>query len=146
MFVPEVVVVHNGGVVVFHNSDRTRHHVYSFSPIKRFEFVQDPDDASQPVRFEQPGVAAIGCNMHDQMIAWVYVTKAPWAAVTDEAGQARITDLPAGDFIATVWHPRLRPGTKASGKSIAVATQDTTLALTVPVLQPRRTPHGDGLH
>ena len=30
-FVPSVVVVHRGGSVTFRNSDRTRHHIYSFS-------------------------------------------------------------------------------------------------------------------
>ncbi|MEA2777214.1 MAG: hypothetical protein QOF90_2620, partial [Acetobacteraceae bacterium] len=30
-FVPTVVVVQRGGSVIFHNSDHTRHHIYSFS-------------------------------------------------------------------------------------------------------------------
>lgn len=59
IFVPTVVVVRRGGSVVFHNSDRTRHHIYSFSPIRQFEFVQKPDDNSPAVSFDVPGVAAI---------------------------------------------------------------------------------------
>ena len=34
MFVPYVQVFRPGDAVVFRNSDRTRHHVYSFSPAK----------------------------------------------------------------------------------------------------------------
>ncbi|MEJ0020020.1 MAG: hypothetical protein WDN25_26430 [Acetobacteraceae bacterium] len=138
MFVPDVVVIHTGGAVTFRNSDRTRHHVYSFSSIRPFEFVQNPNDVSSPVRFDTAGFAAIGCNIHDNMIAYVYVTTAPWAVVTDAAGHARFADLPAGNFIATVWHPRLRPSAKPPAKAITLATQDTTLAVTIPVLPPRR--------
>jgi len=145
-FVPEVVVIHAGGSVQFRNSDRTRHHVYSFSPIKQFEFVQNPHELSPPVRFDIPGSAAIGCNIHDNMIAYVYVTTAPWAAVTDQTGRAVIADLPAGHFIATVWHPRLRASAKPPSMSIVLASQDTTLAVTIPVRPPRRLRSHDSLY
>ena len=88
-FLPEVVVLAPGGAVTFTNSDRTRHHVYSFSPIRQFEFVQNPGETSAPVSFGSPGIAAIGCNIHDGMIAHVFVTTAPFAAVTDAQGRAR---------------------------------------------------------
>jgi plastocyanin len=145
-FVPEVVVIHVGGAVTFRNSDPTRHHVYSFSPIKQFEFVQNPHAISAPVRFDVPGSAAIGCNIHDNMIAYVFVTTAPWAAVTDENGRAVIGDLPAGHFVATVWHPRLRPSSKPPATSIVLASQDTTLAVTIPVRPPRRPRTHDSLY
>src|SRR5579871_6629021 len=76
-FVPEVVVIHVGGSVTFRNSDHTNHHVYSFASIKQFEFAEKPGDVSAPVRFDLPGWAAIGCNIHDNMIAYVYVTTSP---------------------------------------------------------------------
>src|SRR5688500_5851622 len=38
-FTPYVEVFRPGDEVVYRNSDHTRHHVYSFSPIKAFEFV-----------------------------------------------------------------------------------------------------------
>jgi plastocyanin len=137
-FVPTVAVVRRGGSVVFHNSDRTRHHIYSFSPIRQFEFVQKPDDNSPAVSFDVPGVAAIGCNIHDSMIAYVYVTDAPRAAVTDKLGRAEITDLPAGSFIATVWHPRLRPKAVPPPLPVSLESSSTNLAITIAVLPPRR--------
>jgi plastocyanin len=138
MFVPTVVVVQRGGSVAFHNSDRTRHHIYSFSQIRQFEFVQKPDDISPPVSFPVAGVAAIGCNIHDNMIAYVYVTDAPRAAVTDALGKAEITDLPAGTFTATVWHPRLRPRVAPPSQRITLESKNSTLAITISVLPPRR--------
>jgi plastocyanin len=138
MFVPSVVVIQSGGSVIFRNSDRTRHHIYSFSPIRQFEFVQKPDDLSPSVSFDVPGVAAIGCNIHDFMIAYVYVTNAPRAAVTDSRGRVEITDLPAGTFTATVWHPRLRPKAVPPSQPVTLESSSTTLAITISVLPPRR--------
>jgi len=137
-FVPSVVVIQPGGSVTFRNSDRTRHHIYSFSPIRQFEFVQKPDDLSPSVSFEVPGVAAIGCNIHDFMIAYVYVTDAPRAAVTDSRGRVEITDLPAGRFTATVWHPRLRTKAAPPSQSVTLESSSTMLAITISVLPPRR--------
>ncbi len=136
MFMPQVVVIHTGGSVIFRNSDTTRHHVYSFAPIKQFEFVQNPGDVSPPVRFDQPGIAAIGCNIHDNMIAYIDVTESPWAGVTDQNGQVMLTGLPAGRFTAEVWHPRLRPRAPPPTRTVTLATDNTTLAVALPVLPP----------
>jgi len=142
-FVPEVVVIHTGGGVVFRNSDTTRHHLYSFAPIRHFEFVQNPGDVSAPVKFDTPGTAAVGCNIHDNMVAYVDVTDAPWAAITDQTGHAHILDLPPGRFAVTVWHPRLRPRSTPPTQTVTLETADTTVAVSLPVLPPPR-PHGRG--
>jgi len=59
---PLVTIVPRGGEVEFHNSDRTRHHVYSFSPARAFEFVLAPGEVSEAVRLDRTGVVAVGCN------------------------------------------------------------------------------------
>jgi plastocyanin len=145
-FVPMVVVVQRGGSVIFRNRDRTRHHVYSFSPIHPFEFVQKPDEPVPPVTFDIAGVASIGCNIHDGMVAYVYVTDAPRAAVTDSQGRAEIADLPAGTFVATVWHPRLRPKAPPPSQRITLESSGTTLAVTISVLPPRRVRRDSSLY
>lgn len=137
-FVPFVVVIRTGGTVTFRNSDPIRHHVYSFSPIRRFEMVEAPGETSPPIRFDQPGSAAIGCNIHDHMTAYIHVTDAPWAMVTDANGRAVISEVPAGRFVATVWHPRIRPRAEPPAVPLVLATQNSTLAVTLPVLPPRR--------
>jgi plastocyanin len=109
-FLPYVRIFRPGDSVVFRNSDTTRHHVYSFSSIRAFEFVLAPGETSAPQRLDQPGVVAIGCNIHDPMVAYLYVTSAPWAQLSDANGRARLRDLPAGRYEIHVWQPRLRPG------------------------------------
>jgi plastocyanin len=105
-FLPLVVVVRKGGHVVFTNNDTTMHQVYSFSPIKQFQFVIPQGQVSQPVEFPQTGIAAIGCNIHDQMIAYVFVADAPYAAVVDGSGHVSL-DVHEGHYRVAVWHPQM---------------------------------------
>ena len=122
-FLPLVVVVRKGGEVVFTNNDTTMHQVYSFSPIKQFQFEIDRGQVSKPVVFDKPGVAAIGCNIHDNMVAYVFVADAPFATVTDAQGRAQIRDVPDGAWHATVWHPQLRVGKQPAPVALAVSGQ-----------------------
>jgi plastocyanin len=109
-FVPDVLVVPAGGQVVFKNSDSTRHHIYSFRQPKRFELQLGPGETSAPVRFDQSGVVALGCNIHDHMRAWLYVTEARFVARTGADGVVTFIDVPSGAWEATTWHPRASPG------------------------------------
>ncbi|MGB8839930.1 MAG: hypothetical protein WCC64_02565 [Aliidongia sp.] len=145
-FFPYVEIIARGGQVVFRNSDEPQHHVYSFSPVKAFEFVLRPGAASIPVVFDKPGVAAIGCNIHDQMIAYIYVTETPWIAITDRQGQAHITDLPPGTFTAQVWHPAQRSGKVGSGQAVTISDAPASLAVTVALLPTRRHDREHGLY
>ncbi|MGL4317033.1 MAG: methylamine utilization protein [Pseudomonas sp.] len=105
-FAPTVLAVRSGTAVKFPNSDNIRHQVYSFSPAKRFELRLYQGTPSEPVLFDKPGVVVLGCNIHDWMLGYVYVTDAPWFAVSDAAGKLQIDGLPAGTYQATLWHPQ----------------------------------------
>jgi plastocyanin len=109
-FVPYIQVFRPGDKVVFRNSDQTRHHVYSFSPVKAFEFMLSPGQSSPPLELEKSGVVAVGCNIHDSMITYLYVSDAPWISQSGADGKVRIDDVPAGHYTVRVWQPRLRPG------------------------------------
>lgn len=108
-FVPYVQVLAPGDRVVFRNSDHTRHHVYSFSPVKAFEFMLRPGESSPELRLAQPGIVAVGCNIHDHMIAYLVVSSGR-AQVTGGQGRTVFDHLPAGGYTVHVWHPQLRPG------------------------------------
>jgi len=105
-FVPNVLVVRTGEAVKFPNSDNIRHHVYSFSPAKRFELRLYQGTPSEPVVFDTPGVVVLGCNIHDWMVGYVYITDDPWFAVSDAQGQLSLENLPEGRYEATLWHPQ----------------------------------------
>ncbi|MGD0142098.1 MAG: methylamine utilization protein [Rhizomicrobium sp.] len=133
MFMPLVTVIRKGGHVVFTNNDTTMHQVYSFSSIKQFEFEIDEGQRSVPVVFDQPGVAAIGCNIHDQMITYVYVAATPWVALTDAGGHARI-DAPPGAYRATIWDPQSVPGRAPPPQTVDVAASGAKLTIAIPLL------------
>jgi plastocyanin len=135
-FHPFVSVVPAGATVAFPNLDPFRHHVYSFSSAKRFELKLFARDQTRSVTFDRPGVAAIGCNIHDSMSAYIFVTDTVWTARSPANGTVRFGDTPAGPFVLQVWHPFLRaPGgvmTRSYTASGADRTETIAIALRAP--------------
>lgn len=105
-FMPTMSAVQTGTAIHFPNRDTVRHHVYSFSKAKSFELKLYIGTPAQPVVFDTPGIVVLGCNIHDHMVAYVMVADTPWLAVTDAQGQARMADLPEGDYELQYWHSR----------------------------------------
>lgn len=105
-FVPNVLAVRSGTKVAFPNSDNIRHHVYSFSPAKQFELRLYQGTPSAPVLFDKPGAVVLGCNIHDWMVGYVYVTDDPWFAVSDAQGRVQLDSLPVGSYAVSLWHPQ----------------------------------------
>ncbi|HWY16051.1 MAG TPA: hypothetical protein VNX86_13015 [Rhizomicrobium sp.] len=132
-FLPLVTIIRQGGHVIFKNNDTTMHQVYSFSPIKQFAFEIDQGERSQPVIFEKSGIAAIGCNIHDHMITYVYVAGQPWAALSDKSGHAIIDGLPVGNYRGTVWHPQLPAGAAPISFALVVSGRSTKTSVEIPV-------------
>ena len=56
---------------------------------------------------DNPGVIEIGCNIHDWMLAYIYVGQSRLMAITDESGMAIVNDIPPGEHSYSVWHARL---------------------------------------
>jgi plastocyanin len=120
-FVPYVLPVYVGTRVTFPNRDNIRHHVYSFSSAKKFELPLYIGTPAAPVVFDKPGVVALGCNIHDWMLAYIYVLTTPFFTKTAADGKARLEGLAPGAYEARVWHPRLRGDTEKTGKPVPLA-------------------------
>src|SRR5581483_347477 len=97
-FVPAILPVQTGAQVSFPNTDSISHHVYSFSPAKRFELYLPKGEHGSQVTFDRPGVVALGCNIHDWMLAYILVVDTPWFTQTDRNGRAELGELPAGGY------------------------------------------------
>ena len=89
-FVPFVTPVQVGTAIAFPNKDNIRHHVYSFSPARVFSLKLYSGTPAEPVVFDKPGEVVLGCNIHDNLLAYVYVVDTPYFAKTDAAGAAKI--------------------------------------------------------
>lgn len=137
-FVPHVLAVATGTAVSFPNTDDIRHQVYSFSSPKRFELPLYHGLPSTPVVFDQPGVVVVGCNIHDWMVGYVYVTTAGRSAVTDGQGRARL-EAPDGHYQLALWHPDLSDKQEVAQPALDVAGKPVTLKLQLAV-QPKPQP------
>jgi plastocyanin len=104
-FIPFVSAYQTGTAVDFPNMDKTRHHVYSFSAAKVFELKLYANKPEAPVVFDQAGIIALGCNIHDYMQAYIYVGDSQFLQVTDTKGQVNFSSVPDGNYQLKLWHP-----------------------------------------
>lgn len=120
-FIPFVLVTPVGAEVAFPNLDKFRHHVYSFSKGNKFELELYGKEEKRSVTFKTAGTAAIGCNIHDQMVGFVRVVDTPFAAKTDVSGSATIKSAPDGKTKLTVWHPYAKTKDQVAVSDVAVS-------------------------
>jgi plastocyanin len=135
-FIPYVTPLQVGAAVIFPNRDTVQHHVYSLSKPKKFELPLYAGEAKDAIVFDQPGVVALGCNIHDWMSAYVIVLGTPWFAKSGADGTASIVSAPAGRYRAEVWHPRLA---KSEAREITLSeTSAEPQRFTLALKQDRR--------
>ncbi|MFT2111195.1 Cupredoxin [Marinomonas sp. 2405UD68-3] len=132
-FQPFVLAVPVGSSITFPNYDKTRHHVYSFSPIKTFELKLFSGQAHDPVIFNEAGVVALGCNIHDAMQSHIYVTDSRYFMVTDENGQVQFSSLPETSFNVKVWHPL--QGEAVEPQMVATSSNDVSLNVNLSIIE-----------
>lgn len=120
-FDPHVLVVEAGTQINFPNDDDVRHHVYSFSPAKQFNFSVDSEAVHEAMRFDAPGIVTLGCNIHDEMLAYIVVVDTPYFAMTGPDGSVDLTGLPAGRYEISIWSSRVAPKNLPDSVEIEVA-------------------------
>lgn len=128
-FHPFLTIVPVGADVSFPNFDPTKHHVYSFSAAKKFELKLFARDQSRTVHFDNPGVVALGCNIHDQMSAFIVVTDSAWTARTNAQGMVTFGDAPNARARLAVWHPYLRAPGGQLQQAIAPAQRNASFQI-----------------
>jgi hypothetical protein len=65
------------------------------------------------------------CGFHAYMESWGFAVDNPYYMVTDSNGQFSLTDVPAGEYTLTAWHPGV--GTMLE-KKISVSAKQTLQA------------------
>jgi hypothetical protein len=96
-FIPQILPVQTGAAVSFPNTDSISHHVYSFSPAKRFELYLPKEELRASARGPQ----------------------------TDALGRAELADLSPGHYRLVVWHPRITDGTAILQREAKIGAGDT---------------------
>ncbi len=135
-FEPRVLVVPQGTSVQFPNRDSVRHHVYSFSAAKNFELKLYSGTPANPVTFDKTGIAVLGCNIHDNMVAWVVVVDTPYFGRSAAMGGVALPNVPAGTYRLRVWHPNLPVGAPALDQTLSVDAVDAKVTVRMAGLAP----------
>ena len=120
-FDPEILVIRTGTAVDFPNSDRVRHQVYSFSGAKTFQLALYSGKSHPPVIFDKAGLVTLGCNIHDGMIGYIYVTDSPWYGRTDATGRVQLHGVPPGQYSVKTWHSHYNDTAAALQRALTVA-------------------------
>lgn len=132
-FSPLVTVIQTGSDILFPNNDTVQHHVYSFSRPKAFELKLYSGLPSKPIVFDKAGTVVVGCNIHDEMVAYIQVVDTPYFAKTNAAGQATIGNLPAGTYQLRTWHYDLPHGAPIPKQKLVVDATDSAVSIRIPL-------------
>jgi len=131
-FDPHVLVVPLGSVVDFPNNDPLFHNVFSLFNGKRFDLGLYEAGTTRGVLFDRPGICYIFCNIHPEMSAVVVVLDTPYYAVSDEAGEIVMSNVPPGRYRLQVFHERCLP------EFLSTLTREITVSPEGSVLGPIR--------
>lgn len=132
-FFPLVTVVQTGTPILFPNRDTVRHHVYSFSPAKTFELKLYSGTPGSPVVFDKAGTVVLGCNIHDQMVAYVQVVNTPYFGVTDRSGTVKLEGLGNGKYTLKAWYFTMAQNQPAVEQPLQVQGGDLKAAIKLNV-------------
>lgn len=125
VFIPHVLVVLKGTTVDYHNSDDIAHNVFSPDNVAdKMNLGTWLSGEVRPYTFNKPGAAAMLCNVHPEMEAYVVVVQNPYFSKTDREGNYEIKNVPPGEYTLKVWNKKFR----AKGKKITIKSGE---ALTV---------------
>ena len=125
VFVPRVVIVPAGGTVDFLNSDRLLHNLHSVSRENPSFNRTQPKGRTIPVAFARPEIIRVNCDLHSWMRSWVVVAEHPYYALTNEAGEFTLPNVPPGKYTLSIWHETL--GT--TSREVTVGPQDVRVTV-----------------
>jgi plastocyanin len=109
-FRPRVLPVTAGASIRITNTDPANHQVHAYSGTRTLMNDVHPADAPPMAKSfpdEKGNVLRFKCDLHPWATAFVHVLDNPFAAVTNDRGEAVIPDLPPGTYTLTAWHERL---------------------------------------
>ena len=130
VFVPRVVLVPAGGTVEFLNSDRLLHNLHSASHTNPTFNRTQPRGRVIPVTFSKPEIVQVNCDLHSWMRSWVVVADHPFYALSNEAGEFVLSNVPPGKYVLQIWQETL--GTSSREVSVGAEDARVTVELKAP--------------
>jgi plastocyanin len=106
---PHVLAFPAGTTVEVLNPDGILHNIHSYSKANSpFNMAQPKFKKTLDVKIDKPEEPIeIKCDVHGWMHGWLVSTDNPYFAVTDNSGNFKLTDVPAGTYTIEVWQEKL---------------------------------------
>lgn len=102
-FAPYLVAITAGGTVSFVNSDPFPHNVFIRDNGEKFDSGMVSTKSSRQHAFKNPGAYKVLCNLHPNMLAYVFVAPSSYFGITNGLGKFTIKDVPEGDWKVSTW-------------------------------------------
>ena len=110
---PHVLAFPVGTTVEILNPDGILHNVHSYSKVNSpFNMAQPKFKKTLDVKIDKPEAIEVKCDVHGWMQGWLVATPTPYVAVTDNSGNFKMTDVPAGTYTVEIWHEKLGKNTQ----------------------------------
>ncbi|MBI3353634.1 MAG: hypothetical protein HY034_01915 [Nitrospirae bacterium] len=105
LFAPHVITMAKGTELAVINSDPVLHNInIDVDGIQRLNKGQPKQNQVIVSRLRHVGQGNITCDSHTHMRGYVMIFEHPYHAVSDEAGNFTIDNVPPGKYTLTVWH------------------------------------------
>jgi plastocyanin len=125
---PSAVVVSEGTVVEFKNSDKVSHEL----SVPGQPQIMPPERLSagtvRKQRFSTPGEYLVRCAEYPHIVVSVLVTNSPYFSIADDRGAFKINDVPEGKATLKVWSG----GRWVKEAEIAIPARGLDLTVKVP--------------
>jgi plastocyanin len=115
-FIPHMLTATVGDTVKFLNNDGVDHNVYTPDG-ETYNLGLFPKGKSADYKFTKPGAYSQLCSVHPEMLAYIFVSQNPYAAIVGKDGKFKLEKVPAGNWKIAVWNPQL----KAPEQAVTVA-------------------------
>ena len=127
-FTPHLLAIRMGTSVDFPNLDPIFHNAFSNFNGKIFDLSLYAPGTSRAVRFDQPGIVRIFCNIHPAMSAVIVVVDSLYFATTLDNGKFAIPDVADGEYEIHFFYERATPETLEKLTRRITVKENTALA------------------
>jgi plastocyanin len=103
-FTPHVLAITVGTAIEFPNRDPFFHDVFSIYHGKPFDLGLYESGAVRKVKFSEPGVSYIFCNIHSEMSAVVVALSTPHFTISTSDGNFVMQQVPPGQYKLEIWY------------------------------------------
>ena len=107
-FIPHLLVGMAGDTFEVRNSDPGLHNTHlHLEEASILNVAMPPGGRNVKRPLPAPGIVDIRCDARKFMQGWLVVTDNPYAAITDEEGNYKISGIPPGTYKVKIWHEGL---------------------------------------